>query len=322
MGHALIIADIEGIVDIYSLENIDQCCAPYTEEVSVYVQALLEHGVDKITICDAHDQGNLICASIIETGGATKGKINLVSRIKNISFAEKYDFAILVGFHGMEGSLGILSHTIRFDFKKIVVIDSQKRGVAIGEVELFSRWLGSYGIPVILVTGDREAVYEANCFNPYRQVCCVKSYYQTQMYDRSILYDKLAHSVTSALKLDRRRLVAPDNDKIVVEFHKQDVFEALIERGYKGEERCFKFSNCRSFVNDIYPLVTHLMEINDLILKTNVQFLKELRALAQRVPKEDLINSEIGPLLGHNLLSLDQDSRNKIMKAMMSMSDQ
>lgn len=79
----------------------------------------------------------------------------------------------------MNGSSGILPHTLRFNFQQISIFsDKLKSYIPIGEVEIYIRWLGSKGIPVLLVSGDREAAYEGNCFNPYRETFCVKSLFE------------------------------------------------------------------------------------------------------------------------------------------------
>ena len=166
--HGLILADIEGIIGVNDfISDAENSKILYTREVKVYIDALLKNGVEKITVCDGHNRGDMILPDIASQN------IKLVSMIGNISFDENYDFAILVGFHGMGESPGVLSHTLRFDFKRVYAND-----MPIGEVEIYTRWLGSNGVPVVLVTGDREAVYEANCYNIYRAVCCVKSLYQ------------------------------------------------------------------------------------------------------------------------------------------------
>jgi len=214
----------------------------------------------------------------------------------------------------MAGSLGILPHTLRFDFKEVSVVDSRRGiNIPIGEVELYSRWLGSYGIPAIFVSGDRAAVYEANCFNPYRQVCCVKSCFQSELYDRALLYEKLANSVKCALKLDKELCLSKDNNEIEVEFYNLDVADALGAMGYNKRGNRLLFSSCADFVNGLYNLVNYLKQINKTTWKTNVAFLKEVRELAQSLQKEDVAESEIGLLLNNNLFFLDKISREKII---------
>ena len=102
----------------------------------------------------------------------------------------------------------------------------------IGEVEIHCRWLGAHGIPVLFVTGDREAAHEANQFNPYRHVCCVKSYYQTQNAGGKLLTEKLVACVNASMKLDASFCVSHDVDKLILRFHNPDTLTSLAEVGY------------------------------------------------------------------------------------------
>jgi len=313
MTHALIIADIEGIADIDDLTDIEKSSKLYTQEVIVYINALLANGINQITICDAHDEGKLLIRKKIEDINSGINKITLVSRIDGISFENKYDFAILVGFHGMEGSFGILPHTIRFDIKQISLVNTNNEiSIPIGEVELYIRWLGYHNIPVIMVTGDREAVYEANCFNPYLQVCCVKSRLQKEFIDRAFLYDKLTQSVENALALNKTLCISCDNDKIAIELYNLDTTHALCIMGYNNKENRIIFNNCADLVKELYTFVGHLQDINKTTWETNIAFLKTVRELAKPLQKEVVANSEIGSLLNNNLLLLDRYSREKI----------
>lgn len=320
MMHALIIADIEGITDIYDLNNINDCAELYTCEIQVYIKTLFANGVTKITVCDAHNEGNLISRTIITHGDFGRGDVRIVSMIKNLSFNEKYDFAILAGFHGMNGSPGILPHTLRFDFKQISLFCTKFQArIPIGEVELYTRWLGSRGIPVILVTGDREAVYEANCFNPYRQTCCVKSYFQMNHVDKSHLYDKIAFCLKGSLNINWDSCLSEDSNEIAIEFNNPDVVEALDDVSYNRKENSIIFDCCSELVNNLYPLVDRLTEINNANVALNLAFIKEVRKLVVSLKKEDVEKSDIGPLLNNNILFLDSKSRDKIMKGILDM---
>ena len=226
----------------------------------------------------------------------------------------------LVGFHGMEGSLGILSHTLRFDFSEVCIIN-EKTGMEtpIGEIEMYCRWLGTHGIPVILVTGDREAIYEANQFNPYRHVCCVKSYFQTKHVDSTFLFDKLTDSVNVSLKLNAAFCVSHDTDKTILRFHNPDTFSSLVDLGYKQENGGIIFENCSELINELSLLASHLQQINNENWEINIEFLKEMRNLAKGLDKEAMSKSEAAVALQCNLRFLDESSREKIRAAFKNM---
>jgi len=312
MKHALILADIEGIAGIYDLKEMNKCSEIYTREIEVCVSTLLSNGVDAITICDVHDKGDQINPRVKQMGNNCV--VRLVSLMGGIPFDCKYDYAFLIGFHGMSGTLGILPHTLRFDFKEIAV-DNPYNGMItpIGEVEIYSRWLGSLGIPVMLVTGDREAVYEANCFNPYRQTCCLKSYLQTMSFNITSLHNKLAHSIINSLKLDKNLCLSSDEGIVIADFHNPDIVDILLDRGYNKRGSKIQFNNCAELVSGLYPLVEILQQLNQETWTTNIAFLKELRDLAIPLKRQSLEQSEIGALLKKNLLFLDSASKVKIM---------
>jgi len=314
MIHALILADIEGVVGIYNSSDIMNSGEIFTQEVELCIQILLENGVDKITVCDAHNEGNMVDLRITKTNCGGEGKVRLVSQTPQVSFDIKYDFAVMTGYHGMEGSFGIWPHTYRYDIKEISVADKiSGKNIPIGEVEIDARWLGSQGVPVILVTGDREATYEANCFNPYRQACCVKSYFQSRVVDDIFVRKKLSDNIKLALGLNSEYCLSKDDDEIAVEFYNPDTADSLGTMGYNSKGGKIIFDSCEAFVNELHILANHLNCISEETLKVNKAFLKDVRELVKTLSKEDVAQSEIGPLLNNNLLFLDRASRDKVM---------
>ena len=312
MTHGLIFADLEGIINAFDLEK-EISKDLYTNEVQICIDALIKCGIDKITVCDAHSSGDMIKPTILS------GNVNLISQVRNISFEEKYDFAIFIGFHGMENSEGFFPHTFRFDFKEVAINNMYDRPVPIGEVEIYSRWLGFHGVPVILIIGDREATYEANCFNIYRNVCCVKSFFQEKQVDVRLLYEKIESSIHQALKLDSKSCLSHDSDSVSVEFYHNDVVKELGD--YEKRNNKIIFKNCADLVNHLYPLVDELNEFNSRNFDKNRLFLKEARLLAKALNKEEFMDSEASELLGSkNLSTLDEKSRVAILTTLRQMS--
>ena len=276
---ALILADIEGITNIYDLNDKLQYQPEYLNELKVYVDALLPHDVNRIVVCDAHDQGN----HLFELSDYFNGEdIQICSTVANIDFKEKYDFAMMVGFHGMNGSPGILAHSVRFNFSQFAVYSKRlKAEIPIGEVELYSRWLGAKGIPVILVAGDREATYEGNCFNPYRAVCCVKSFFESAPACRDALYRKIHSCVDFALSLD--------------------------------PSTCLSLDSCTAFVEDLYPLVAQLIKFDNKNIAANSELLKKLRNIAATIDRAKFEHSTIEALLSKkNLYSMSKKDREEV----------
>ncbi|MCL2400737.1 MAG: M55 family metallopeptidase [Defluviitaleaceae bacterium] len=299
---ALLIADIEGIIGVYDFINESEKSADlYTQEIEIYIKGLLANGVSHITVCDAHNKGDMIKSSIISKN------IDLISGTRNVSFEEQYDFAIMVGYHGMEGQPGIHPHTYRFDIKEILA-----DGVPVGEVEVICRWLGSHGIPVILITGDREATYEANYYNPYRATCCTKSLFQNKFIDHQFLYDKLLCSIDAALNLEKNLCLSPDTNTITVEFYNPDIVSMLEE--YEIIENKLIFKNCADFENSVTSLALRLNEINLHIIEVNTAFLNEMRKYTKHLSKKALMNSGIAQHLTKNRYFLDEAAKCEIRK--------
>jgi len=316
MVHALLLCDLEGIAGIYDLHDMPQCHRLYNKEVSVYVNTLIAWGCSKITICDTHSQGDMITldALDVETSGTD---ISIVAQAKNLSFEDPYDFAFMIGFHGREDSIGILPHTWRFDFKSMFLKNAtQLLPVPIGEVEIFARWLGAHSVPVIMVSGDVAAISEANQFNPYRIVCCVKSVYEQNAHSLDYYDQKITTSINAALSLDRSFCVSHDAEPVYIEFQNQDLAVMLSTEGYQKTNNHLEFKDCADFMNHLYPLIQHMNQFNQQIWQDNVDFVRKIRTLVKDVDRETFITSEYGKILGKSLYFLDAHDRNKVLASL------
>jgi len=304
--HAIIVADLEGVSGVYDFENVSRNNALLTNEVESCILALREKGVFEITVCDSHDAGDSICQKMLKKYGVTFfSQTTGLSSLKHYN----YDFAILLGFHGMNGSGGILEHTLRPDVRSVRL----ESGVEIGEVEILNRWFGSLNIPVILVIGDVEAVREGNYFNPYRSVCCVKgSYFSSPPENYQLIYDKIKQSVESAMKLDRHSCITPDDLPVYVEFDKRDEeVSALDSVRYIGK-KTLRYENCCDLHCNFESLIDKLNIMLKDNEKENIAFVKEIRNLVKDIPREMVSNPQILQMLSKNLAWLTADERETI----------
>lgn len=308
---ALIIADLEGIYDVYALDDMNQCQKAYCDELLVYIDALLEYGIQNIVVCDAHNKGTLLY-ELLEV--YERKNVDVVSTIAGINFDQKYDYAFLVGFHGMAYSCGIIPHSFRFNFKQVSVFyEKLNEYIPIGEVEVYMRWLGAKGIPVLLVSGDREAVYEASFFNPYRETCCVKSFFEFKKLSRDFVFQKIRGSIIQALQLDYNSCLSIDQGNVCISFVHDDTLAALSHYEYIITDEGLIFNNCTDFVENLYPLVNRLIEFDKYLMKINRDFLQELRNQTGSLNRTAFEASEAGRLLSHHTLySLNQKVRGEI----------
>lgn len=310
---ALILADLEGIYGIYSLVDEVKSKEAYCAELKTYIDVLIESGIEKIDVCDIHDQGNLLFDLIPIYNNE---RIRIRSTIASLEDDDRYEFAILVGFHGMAGSNGILPHTLRYNFKEVLSYSEKfKRYIPIGEVEIYSRYLASKGIPVILVAGDREAVYEANCFNTHRTTCCVKSLYEIESLERLNVEQKIRGSLREALKSDYQACLARDDESVFILFNNDDMVEYLKEHDYNVRDDALVYKNCYQFIAEVYALLDHLIEFDRECVTVNCAFLRDVKKNTGNMNKAEFDNSEIGRLLKkHTMYSLDSGTRQKVLE--------
>lgn len=302
--NALVISDVEGVYGVYSMNDTKKYIDNANKEIELILSALNELCIFDITVCDAHNNGDTLKSDKIRKYSNNDNP--LISQLWNMDMNKKYDFAIMTGMHGMNGSNGILSHTIRFDIKNMLV-----GGYDIGEIELFRRWLGHYNIPVILVMGDFQAIKEANFFNPYTQTCCVKSKVSVNNNDKALLYEKIKSNIKIALMSDFKNCISYDNDALLIEFLNKDLLKYFPN---KNDGRFIYFDNCFSFIHNLIENIEIMNKANQEIFDSNLEFVQELKGLLKNTKKEDIKDEYIKSLLNKNLFELDNLSKKTIIE--------
>ena len=157
-------ADIEGVNNVVYPHQIDTSGGEsyiltrkqQALELNCIVEALLEAGVSKITINDAHgSMDNLHITELNPKIELITGKPKAVSMLANLD--NSYSCVFFTGYHAKAGSeKGILVHTFCPIFKQV-----RLNGKVIGEIELNAIYAGLMDIPIALVTGDDACCQEA-----------------------------------------------------------------------------------------------------------------------------------------------------------------
>jgi len=299
--HVLIIADLEGAVGVYDLAAHVSVRNLYNLEVESIIYSLKGKGVEKITVCDAHNQGNMLDYERLSSVGA-----HIISQTWNIPFKERYDVAILTGLHGMRGGNSVLHHTFRYEITRVTV-DS----ISIGEVEVYCRWLGGKQIPVVLVVGDNEAAYEGNILNVFRQTCCVKNAFVNGNIEIQALYDKIDASIYAALKTDFRKCISQDDMPVFLEINDIEVYDRLHLKE-KVDNSMIRFESCSELMQRLPFLAKELNSIECCILDENFAFVKEIKEIINNIARESVTNVQIKTLLNKTPASLTREDRNRI----------
>jgi D-amino peptidase len=128
-----------------------------TREVRAAIEGARAAGASEVLVNDSHwDMRNLIWDELPEDDG-----LRVISGTrKPWSMGEGLDAtfaaAFLTGYHAKAGDPATLSHT----FSPETIYAVSVNGVPCGEALLVAALAGSYGVPVVLVTGDSTTVNE------------------------------------------------------------------------------------------------------------------------------------------------------------------
>ena len=160
-------ADIEGITGLVSWS---QCSRPdgksfdygfarrmITHDVNAAIRGVRAAGATEIVIKDSHGHSKNLLIEDLEPGiqlvsGHGSGTDGMMMGID-----ESFDAGLLVGYHGMAGTLqGIMEHTISGGVHRLWIND-----VLTGEMGLSAGVAGRFGVPLVMASSDEAGCSEA-----------------------------------------------------------------------------------------------------------------------------------------------------------------
>ncbi|HEV3473591.1 MAG TPA: M55 family metallopeptidase [Actinomycetota bacterium] len=164
----LIISDMEGVSGIVKWEQVsggeklyEEGRRLYTEEINAAVRGAREAGADEVVVVDCHGAGkgwtfNSLMPELLDEG------CDWVVQNRWTEYTDLLeqgcDAALFVAMHAMAGAAqGVMSHTASgTDWYSL-----KFNGTAVGETGINAALCGTWGCPVLLVTGDNVACTEA-----------------------------------------------------------------------------------------------------------------------------------------------------------------
>ena len=163
-----VISDMEGVAGIVKWAQTDagtklydEGRVLYTEEINAAVRGAKAAGATEIVVMDCHGAGgdytfNSLVPDLLDPDCEYVVQSEWTEYTAFLE--EGCDAALFVGMHAMAGSeTGVLSHTVSGQAWQ----NLRFNGTLVGETGINAALCGHFGVPVMLVTGDRAVCEEA-----------------------------------------------------------------------------------------------------------------------------------------------------------------
>jgi D-amino peptidase len=167
----LLITDAEGVAGICRQEQTEptnpELRALLTGEINAAVEGFFEAGAEEVIVWDGHDGSRTLSAQTIHP----RAKLMIGSVGYSGTLERGYAAIAFLGQHAM-GNVrgGIMAHS----FSSLGIQYMRINGQPVGEIGVWAALAGSYGIPVILLTGDQAAAEELKALVPDAELAVVK----------------------------------------------------------------------------------------------------------------------------------------------------
>lgn len=156
-------SDMEGVAGVCSWEQVDARTPHaeyaafrrfYTQEVAAAIDGARAAGANDVLINDSHGpMRNLLFEELPDDVRVIFGNRKPFSMVQEADAS--FGGAFFVGYHGAIGEANaVLCHT----YTPSVIYEARINGMICSEATLNAALLGHFGVPVLLVTGDRATV--------------------------------------------------------------------------------------------------------------------------------------------------------------------
>jgi D-amino peptidase len=165
------VTDAEGVAGICRQEQTEPTDTELrqllTGEINAAVEGFLAGGADEVIVWDAHDGSRTLSALTIHP----KAKLIIGSLGPTGLLERRFSALVFLGQHSMANvRAGIMAHS----YSSLGIQNMRMNGKPVGEVETRVALAGWFGVPTILITGDRAAVEELRAIVPDAEFAEVK----------------------------------------------------------------------------------------------------------------------------------------------------
>ena len=172
------ITDMEGVDGIFNSElqcnplqspRFEESKKLLTGEINAAVDGLLEGGATEVVVWDGHDGSRTLSTLDIHP----KARLLMGSPVSStLELNSSYSAVVFIGQHAMAGAeKGVLSHSYSSDAVQNIWVNNQP----VGEIGARVMLAGTFGIPVVMLSGDAAACKEIHQLVAQAECAEVKS---------------------------------------------------------------------------------------------------------------------------------------------------
>lgn len=158
----LVSVDIEGVAGVYHPEQVRAGNPEYERarrwmvaEANAAIAGAFDAGATQVYVNDSHGGFRNMPADLLDARAqAIQGKPRYLSMMAGVELGVQG--VCCIGYHSQAQGRGILAHTINsFAFARIAL-----QGQPLGEMGLYGALAGTYGVPLIMASGDQYFIEE------------------------------------------------------------------------------------------------------------------------------------------------------------------
>jgi D-amino peptidase len=215
---AYISVDIEGIAGVTEWEETQRggnfnafARKQMAEETNAAIEALLDAGVEKIYVKDAHGDGrNINPPDLNENAMLIRGHV-MGPELMVALIDQGFDAALFIGYHAKPGT----QHSPLRHFFSTDIARATLNGVELSEGSYNALIAGYYEVPVIFLSGDKAACDDIESQIPNIETVAVKEGYRRAIVShhpnkaRQMVKDGVARAITNVENIDPFKMKSP-----------------------------------------------------------------------------------------------------------------
>lgn len=228
--------DLEGVTGIDTFEMIQrdgkrfqECCKLLMGDVNAAVDGAFAGGAQHVTVLDSHGGGKNFIAELLDPRAECDPKTNRQwwGKLDN-----SYSGTFFIGAHAMAGTInGFLDHTQNSLQWYNYIVNGRKTG----ELGQWGIVAGSFGVPMLMVSGDEAACVEARqFFNPVETAVVKRGIgrNRAELVETAEARVRIREAARKSIALigTAKPYVVTMPMEIVLEFNRSDFCEARLKR--------------------------------------------------------------------------------------------